>query len=116
MPRRRPRHLGPGLQPGTVRHQPPPGTTPGRTAERHPVSVPARTDRTGRPGNPGSRTRRHLQQGRPDRPARLPQPSSPGQPTAIRLTDPGGRTVATVKKAMITPLRERWTVKVADGP
>jgi uncharacterized protein YxjI len=34
----------------------------------------------------------------------------------MEIEDPGGRTVATVKKAMITPLRERWTVKVADGP
>ena len=25
-------------------------------------------------------------------------------------------TVATVKKALITPLRDRWTVTVADGP
>ena len=27
-----------------------------------------------------------------------------------------GETVATVKKALITPLRDRWTVDVADGP
>jgi uncharacterized protein YxjI len=34
----------------------------------------------------------------------------------MEIEDPDGRSVATVKKAMITPLRERWTVKVADGP
>jgi uncharacterized protein YxjI len=31
------------------------------------------------------------------------------------IEDPSGRTVATVKKAMITPLRERFSVDVADG-
>ena len=34
----------------------------------------------------------------------------------MQLEDPGGHTVATVKKALITPLRDRWTVTVADGP
>src|ERR1700761_269821 len=34
----------------------------------------------------------------------------------MEIEDPGGHTVATVKKALITPLRDRWTVKVADGP
>ena len=34
----------------------------------------------------------------------------------MEIEDRDGRSVATVKKAMITPLRERWTVKVADGP
>jgi uncharacterized protein YxjI len=34
----------------------------------------------------------------------------------MEIEDPDGHTVATVKKAMITPLRDRWTVKVADGP
>jgi len=34
----------------------------------------------------------------------------------MEIKDPDGRSVATVKKAMITPLRERWTVEVADGP
>ena len=34
----------------------------------------------------------------------------------MEIEDPGGRTVATVKKALITPLRDRWTVTVADGP
>jgi uncharacterized protein YxjI len=34
----------------------------------------------------------------------------------MEIEDRDGHSVATVKKAMITPLRERWTVKVADGP
>jgi uncharacterized protein YxjI len=34
----------------------------------------------------------------------------------MEIEDSEGRTVATVKKAMITPIRERWTVKIADGP
>ena len=34
----------------------------------------------------------------------------------MEIEDPGGHTVATVKKALIAPLRDRWTVKVADGP
>jgi uncharacterized protein YxjI len=34
----------------------------------------------------------------------------------MEIEDRDGRRVAMVKKAMITPLRERWTVKVADGP
>src|SRR4029077_4282126 len=34
----------------------------------------------------------------------------------MEIEDPGGHTVATVKKALITPLRDRWTVRVADGP
>ena len=34
----------------------------------------------------------------------------------MEIEDPDGRTVATVKKALITPLRERLTVDVADGP
>jgi uncharacterized protein YxjI len=29
---------------------------------------------------------------------------------------PTGETLATIKKALITPLRERWTVKVGNGP
>jgi uncharacterized protein YxjI len=33
----------------------------------------------------------------------------------MEIEDPSGRTVATVKKAMFTPLRERFTVEVADG-
>ena len=31
------------------------------------------------------------------------------------IEDRDGHSIATVKKAMVTPLRERWTVKVADG-
>ena len=34
----------------------------------------------------------------------------------MEIEDPGGHTVATVKKALISPLRDRWTVTVADGP
>ena len=34
----------------------------------------------------------------------------------MEIEDRDGHSVATVKKAMITPLRERWTVEVADGP
>ena len=32
------------------------------------------------------------------------------------IEGPGGENMATVKKALITPVRERWTVKVRDGP
>jgi uncharacterized protein YxjI len=32
------------------------------------------------------------------------------------IEGPGGEKLATVKKALITPLRDRWTVKVGDGP
>jgi uncharacterized protein YxjI len=34
----------------------------------------------------------------------------------MEIEDAGGHTVATVKQALITPLRDRWTVKVADSP
>lgn len=34
----------------------------------------------------------------------------------MAIEGPGGETLATVKKALITPLRERWTVKVGAGP
>jgi uncharacterized protein YxjI len=34
----------------------------------------------------------------------------------MAVEGPGGETMAVVKKALITPLRERWTVKVGDGP
>jgi uncharacterized protein YxjI len=34
----------------------------------------------------------------------------------MEIEDPGGHTVATLKKALITPLRDRWSVTVADGP
>jgi uncharacterized protein YxjI len=33
----------------------------------------------------------------------------------MEIEDRDGNRVATVKKALITPLRERWAVKVADG-
>jgi len=35
---------------------------------------------------------------------------------SMEVEDPDGNRVALVKKAMITPLRERWVVKIADGP
>jgi uncharacterized protein YxjI len=34
----------------------------------------------------------------------------------MRSRTRAGHTVATVKKALITPVRDRWTVTVADGP
>lgn len=34
----------------------------------------------------------------------------------MAIEGPGGETLATVKKALITPVRERWTVKVGAGP
>ena len=34
----------------------------------------------------------------------------------MEIEDRDGNRVAVVKKALITPLRDRWTVKVADGP
>jgi uncharacterized protein YxjI len=34
----------------------------------------------------------------------------------MEIEGPDGRTVATVKKALITPLRDRWTVKIKGGP
>ena len=34
----------------------------------------------------------------------------------MEIEDPGGRRVATVKKALISPLRNRWSVQVANGP
>jgi uncharacterized protein YxjI len=34
----------------------------------------------------------------------------------MEIEGPDGTRLATVKKALITPLRERWSVKVADGP
>jgi len=35
---------------------------------------------------------------------------------SMEIEDRDGNRVAMVKKALITPLRDRWTVKVADGP
>ena len=34
----------------------------------------------------------------------------------MEIEGPNGETLATVKKALITPVRERWTVKVGSGP
>jgi uncharacterized protein YxjI len=34
----------------------------------------------------------------------------------MTIEDPGGRTVATVKKARLTPLHDRWVVDVEHGP
>ena len=34
----------------------------------------------------------------------------------MEIEGPGGETLATIKKALIAPLRERWTVKVGNGP
>lgn len=33
----------------------------------------------------------------------------------MTIEGPNGESLATVKKALITPLRDRWTVKVGDG-
>jgi uncharacterized protein YxjI len=35
---------------------------------------------------------------------------------SMEIEDRDGRRVAIVKKALITPLRDRWSVQVADGP
>lgn len=35
---------------------------------------------------------------------------------SMEIEGPDGRRMAMVKKALITPLRERWTVKIGDGP
>ena len=35
---------------------------------------------------------------------------------SMEIEDPGGRRLAMVKKALIAPLRDRWSVSVADGP
>jgi uncharacterized protein YxjI len=35
---------------------------------------------------------------------------------SMEIEDPRGSRMAIVKKAMITPVRERWVVKVEDGP
>jgi uncharacterized protein YxjI len=34
----------------------------------------------------------------------------------MEIEGPDGKTLATVKKAIITPLRDRWTVKIKGGP
>ena len=35
---------------------------------------------------------------------------------SMEIEDPGGNRVAMVKKAIIAPLRDRWVVKIEDGP
>jgi uncharacterized protein YxjI len=35
---------------------------------------------------------------------------------SMEVEDPNGRQIAMVKKALITPLRDRWTVKIKGGP
>jgi len=35
---------------------------------------------------------------------------------SMEVEGPGGNQMAMVKKALITPLRERWTVKIKGGP
>ncbi len=35
---------------------------------------------------------------------------------SMEIEGPDGRRVAMVKKALITPIRERWVVKIKDGP
>jgi uncharacterized protein YxjI len=34
----------------------------------------------------------------------------------MEIEGPDGRTLATVKKALVTPLRDRWTVRIKGGP
>ena len=34
----------------------------------------------------------------------------------MKIEGPGGETMATVKKALITPVRDRWTIHVEGGP
>ncbi|HXZ04792.1 MAG TPA: LURP-one-related family protein [Ktedonobacteraceae bacterium] len=35
---------------------------------------------------------------------------------SMEVEDPSGRQIAMVKKALITPIRDRWTVKIHGGP
>ncbi|HEY6421909.1 MAG TPA: LURP-one-related family protein [Pseudonocardiaceae bacterium] len=35
---------------------------------------------------------------------------------SMEVEDANGNRLAMVKKALITPLRDRWTIKIADGP
>ena len=35
---------------------------------------------------------------------------------SMEIEDPGGRRMALIQKAMITPVRERWTVNVEGSP
>lgn len=34
----------------------------------------------------------------------------------MNIEGPGGGTLATIKKAIISPIRDRWSVKIGDGP
>jgi uncharacterized protein YxjI len=34
----------------------------------------------------------------------------------MEIEDPGGQVLAKVKKAIISPVRDRWTVKIGGGP
>jgi len=34
----------------------------------------------------------------------------------MNIEGPDGKTLASIKKAIITPVRDRWTVKIGDGP
>ncbi len=34
----------------------------------------------------------------------------------MNIDGPGGETLATIKKAIISPIRDRWSVKIGDGP
>jgi uncharacterized protein YxjI len=34
----------------------------------------------------------------------------------MEIEDPAGNNVATVKKALVSPIRDRWSVSVANGP
>ena len=34
----------------------------------------------------------------------------------MAIEGPDGKTLATVKKAIITPIRDRWTIKIKGGP
>ena len=35
---------------------------------------------------------------------------------SMNIEGPDGKTLATIKKALITPVRDRWTVKIGNGP
>jgi uncharacterized protein YxjI len=35
---------------------------------------------------------------------------------SMEIEDPSGKRIGLVKKALITPIRERWIVKIKDGP
>jgi uncharacterized protein YxjI len=35
---------------------------------------------------------------------------------SMKIEDDGGHTLAMVKKAIISPVRDRWVVKIGDGP